>query len=118
MLISSGWAWYNASNQAYDPSNNANPTYRQQAEQDGYFTTNAQYASFPETIESIFYAWRITGDPIWQEYNWGIFQALERESSATVPYASISDVNQQGSFVDYLPRYVTLPDKSDGQCHS
>jgi hypothetical protein len=43
---------------------------------------------------------------MWQDYNWEIFQALAHESSATVPYASIGDDEQPGSFVDYLPRYV------------
>jgi mannosyl-oligosaccharide alpha-1,2-mannosidase len=91
-------------NEAYDPSNNDNAEYRQEGAQLGYFTTNGYYASFPETIESIFYSYRITGDPVWQEYNWEIFQALARESNASVPYARIGDDEQPGSFVDYLPR--------------
>ena len=66
---------------------------------------NGYYVSFPETIESIFYSHRITGGHRWLEYNWEIFQALERESNATVPYASIIDIERPDSFVNYLPGY-------------
>lgn len=102
-----GWAWYNASNLAYDPTWNSDDTFRESGKEFGYFITpgNEQYDSFPETIESIFYAYRITGDTRWQDYNWGIFQALERESTSTIPCAPISNVNIPKSFISELPRY-------------
>jgi mannosyl-oligosaccharide alpha-1,2-mannosidase len=103
-----GWGWYNASNEAYDPSWDTDTDYRAQAEEYGYFITGSQYDSFPETIESIFYAYRITGDSRWQDYQWEIFQALERESTATIPSAPISDVEVPQSFISELPRYVKM----------
>jgi mannosyl-oligosaccharide alpha-1,2-mannosidase len=99
-----GWAWYNASNEAYDPSWDENASYRLQAKQFGYFITGAEYDSFPESIESIFYAYRTTGDSRWQDYNWGIFQALEQESTLTTPCAPISNVEVPQSFISELPR--------------
>lgn len=49
----------------------------------------------PETIESLFVMWRITGDPKYREWGWQIFQAFEKwtklESGA---YASVSDVTR------------------------
>ncbi len=99
-----GWGWYNASNEAYDPSWDSNPNYRAEGKKLGYFITSAEYDSFPESIESIFYAYRITGDKKWQDYNWQIFKSLERESTGTVPQAPISDVNMPGSFINELPR--------------
>lgn len=102
-----GWSWYNASNLAYDPSQDTNATARQQGKEYGHFITDPEYDSFPESIESIFYAYRITGDSKWQDYNWEIFQALQEESTATIPDAPISDVNKPMSFVNELPAYVS-----------
>lgn len=51
---------------------------------------------------------------MWQEYNWEIFEALARERSDTVPYASIGDDEKLGNFVDYLPRYVYRSFQIDG----
>lgn len=32
----------------------------------------------PETVESLFIAYRLTGDPIYRENGWQIFQAIEK----------------------------------------
>ncbi|KAJ6033872.1 mannosyl-oligosaccharide alpha-1-2-mannosidase 1B [Penicillium canescens] len=89
-------AWYNSSNKAYDPAYNNNATYRAEATKYGYFIEDPSYRSYPEPLESIWYAYRITGDTRWQEYNWEIFQALDTHRSAAVPYTEISDVNAPG----------------------
>lgn len=100
------WAWYNASNEAYDPADNTNATRRAEAAQDGYFITDPIYDAFPEALESVFYAYRITGDTVWQDYNWNTFQSIKNQLAPTGPDPAISDVNQPGSFVNSLPRYV------------
>ncbi|KAJ5735533.1 mannosyl-oligosaccharide alpha-1-2-mannosidase 1B [Penicillium malachiteum] len=85
--------WFNGSNQPYDSSYNTS-TYRAEAAKNGgYFIEDAAYASYPEPLESIFYAYRVTGDERWQEYNWQIFNALNTTRSKAVPYAEITDVN-------------------------
>jgi mannosyl-oligosaccharide alpha-1,2-mannosidase len=89
-------AWYNSSNKAYNPAYNNNATYRAEAIKYGYFIEDPSYRSYPEPLESIWYAYRLTGDTRWQEYNWEIFQALDTHRSAAVPYAEISDVNAPG----------------------
>ncbi|QDS72501.1 hypothetical protein FKW77_000025 [Venturia effusa] len=49
----------------------------------------------PETVESLFYMWRITGDEIYREWGWEIFEAFIKHT--TVPdgagFSSIGDVN-------------------------
>lgn len=48
----------------------------------------------PETVESLFIAWRLTGDVRYREYAWGIFQAIEKH--CRLPgggYATILDVD-------------------------
>ena len=83
---------------AGDSSYNNNSDLRAYAAKNGYFIPpdkwlGNSYLSFPETIESIFYAWRITGDERWQEYNWEIFNALNTTRSEDIPYWEITDVN-------------------------
>ncbi|CRG89506.1 mannosyl-oligosaccharide alpha-1,2-mannosidase [Talaromyces islandicus] len=99
------WGWYNESNEAYDPSWNDNRSYRQQASEFGYFITSPEWDSFPESLESIFYAYRITGETRFQDYNWEIVQSIERQSTATTPSEPISDVNKPKSFISDLPAY-------------
>lgn len=49
----------------------------------------------PETVESLFVMWRITGDPIYREWGWKIFQAFERHTFVGEGrgYTSVNDVN-------------------------
>ncbi|KAF9273115.1 mannosyl-oligosaccharide alpha-1,2-mannosidase [Mortierella alpina] len=50
----------------------------------------------PETIESLFYMWRFTGDEKYREWGWKIFEAIETHSR--VPsggYSSIRDVRRK-----------------------
>ncbi|KAJ5662382.1 mannosyl-oligosaccharide alpha-1-2-mannosidase 1B [Penicillium maclennaniae] len=99
-------AWYNQNNTAYDNEYNLNATYRAEAAKNGYFITDPSYRDYPEPIESIWYAYRITGDTRWQDYNWEIFQALDTERSKSTPYAEISDVNAPGGgeLINYVAR--------------
>ncbi|KAJ8095049.1 mannosyl-oligosaccharide alpha-1,2-mannosidase [Marasmius tenuissimus] len=38
---------------------------------------DARYMLRPETVESLFLAWRLTGDQKYRDYSWKIFQAIE-----------------------------------------
>ncbi|KAJ5574701.1 mannosyl-oligosaccharide alpha-1-2-mannosidase 1B [Penicillium hetheringtonii] len=100
-------AWYNEHNEAYDNSYNTNSTTRSYAAKYGYFIEDPSYRSYPEPIESFWYAYRITGDTRWQDYNWEIFQALNTTRSKSVPYAEISDVNAPfgGELVNYVSSF-------------
>ena len=49
----------------------------------------------PETVESLLFAYRITGDPVYREWGWRIFEAFERH--CRLPgggYAGIRDVDE------------------------
>lgn len=52
------------------------------------------YRGRPETIESVLYMWRITGDPIWQERGWQMFCSWVTHSMTRVGFANIHDVTQ------------------------
>lgn len=44
-------------------------------------------------LESVFYAWRITGDSKYQEFAWKAFQSLQASCKAPASYSSIDNVN-------------------------
>ncbi|XP_019442660.1 PREDICTED: mannosyl-oligosaccharide 1,2-alpha-mannosidase MNS1-like [Lupinus angustifolius] len=46
----------------------------------------------PETIESLFYLWRLTGNRTYQEWGWDIFQAFENNSRIEAGYVGLRDV--------------------------
>ncbi|KAL4272356.1 hypothetical protein GQ457_13G018780 [Hibiscus cannabinus] len=47
----------------------------------------------PETVESLFYLWRVTGNRTYQEWGWNIFQAFEKNSRIESGYVGLKDVN-------------------------
>lgn len=47
----------------------------------------------PEVLESVFYAWSITGDSKYQEFAWKAFQSLQASCKAPASYSSIDNVN-------------------------
>ncbi|KAF9157035.1 mannosyl-oligosaccharide alpha-1,2-mannosidase [Linnemannia schmuckeri] len=49
----------------------------------------------PETAESLFYLWRLTGDDKYRHWGWNIFEAIEKYSKvASGGYSSIHDIRQ------------------------
>lgn len=62
---------------------------------------NSEFILRPEVVESIWYAWRLTGDPVWQERAWEIFQALEQHCKTSAGYHGLRHVdNPQAGFID------------------
>jgi len=43
-------------------------------------------------VESLFYLYRATKDPIYREWGWNIFSAFEKHTRLDEGYAAISDV--------------------------
>ncbi|KZT58231.1 glycoside hydrolase family 47 protein [Calocera cornea HHB12733] len=61
-------------------------------DQRGFWVQDARFVLRPEVVESMFYAWRITGDPVWQERVWDAFQAVKKYCKAPAAYASLVTV--------------------------
>jgi endoplasmic reticulum Man9GlcNAc2 1,2-alpha-mannosidase len=56
---------------------------------------DARYILRPETVESLFLAWRLTGDVRYREQGWAIFQAIEKHCKIeTGGYASVLNVDE------------------------
>jgi mannosyl-oligosaccharide alpha-1,2-mannosidase len=71
-----------------------------------YNPTKLDYLLRPETVESCFLLWRTTGDVVWRERGWTIFEALLNETSVeNSGFASIRDVYRIGGpKKDEMPR--------------
>ena len=49
--------------------------------------------------------WKVTGDTIWRERGWRIFQALEKEAKTSSGYSSLYNVTVPGfPLMDNMPR--------------
>lgn len=49
----------------------------------------------PETVESLFIAYRLTGDQMYRDYGWQIFQAIEKHCKVeTGGYVSVLNVDE------------------------
>ncbi|KAG0263552.1 mannosyl-oligosaccharide alpha-1,2-mannosidase [Mortierella polycephala] len=52
----------------------------------------------PETVESLFYMWRFTGDEKYREWGWKIFLAIEKYSKVkSGGYSSIHDIRRKNN---------------------
>ncbi|KAG0028529.1 hypothetical protein BGZ81_004645 [Podila clonocystis] len=50
----------------------------------------------PETVESLFYLWRLTKNEMYREWGWKIFEAIEKHSKvSTGGYSSIHDIRRK-----------------------
>lgn len=67
-----------------------------------------RYILRPEAIESVFYMWRITGDPEWEQTAWEMFLAVANGTATQLGSASVKDVTVARSQVqhdDYMESF-------------
>ncbi|OAT10644.1 mannosyl-oligosaccharide alpha-1,2-mannosidase [Blastomyces gilchristii SLH14081] len=62
-------------------------------EEEGFYITHSNYNLRPEVIESYYYAYRVTGDPMYQEWVWEAFEAVRKICRTESGFTSIGDVN-------------------------
>merc|ERR1719343_1451807 len=53
---------------------------------------SSEYRLRPETLESLFYLYRITGNETYREWSWNIFQAINKHTRTKYGFAKASDV--------------------------
>ncbi|EPE03349.1 glycoside hydrolase family 47 protein [Ophiostoma piceae UAMH 11346] len=64
--------------------------------QPGFMTINdRRYILRPEAIESVWYMYRITGDPSWQAKGWRMFEAVIRATRTDAGHSAIGDVTRR-----------------------
>ncbi|MCJ1308085.1 maturation of Asn-linked oligosaccharides protein [Agyrium rufum] len=62
----------------------------------GFYITNSFYDLRPEVVESYYYAYRATGDSIYQDWAWEAFLAINATCRTNSGFSSVSDVNAAG----------------------
>ncbi|KAJ9455052.1 Mannosyl-oligosaccharide alpha-1 [Diplonema papillatum] len=86
------------------------------------FPFRPNYLLRPETAESLFYLWRATRDPVYRDWGWRIFEAIERHCQVcrgceVSGYSEISDVHaasprltgrQESFFIAETLKYLFL----------
>jgi mannosyl-oligosaccharide alpha-1,2-mannosidase len=76
---------------AYEPQHEGQ---WEQVRKSGFWVTDARWMLRPETVESYFYAYRITGDKMYQEWAWDAYTAYVNASKAPYGYAEVEDVTK------------------------
>ncbi|KAL1700218.1 glycoside hydrolase family 47 protein [Schizophyllum commune] len=71
-----------------------------------YALKKNEYLLRPETLESLYLLWKITGEPRWRERAWKIFESIEIHTKTTSGYASLRSVETTpGVKQDDMPSY-------------
>lgn len=60
----------------------------------------AYYILRPEALETMYYLNQITGDPIYREWGWEMWSAVEKFCRVRYGYSSMDNVNRIGSFTN------------------
>lgn len=77
----------------------------------------AHYLLRPETVESFFVLYHLTGDPIYREWGWEVFQSIERYCKTEAAYGKLADVksttlavqdNMESFFLAETLKYIYL----------
>ncbi|KAF9286556.1 hypothetical protein BGZ68_002799 [Mortierella alpina] len=72
----------------------------------GFYVIDPEYGLRPETIESLFVMYRITGDGKYQDYAWSIAQAIEKNCKTKIGYSTLANVmDASEGMTDRMPSY-------------
>ncbi|KAL1884134.1 hypothetical protein VTK73DRAFT_6803 [Phialemonium thermophilum] len=74
----------------------------------GFVSLNdRRYILRPEAIESVWYMYRITGDPSWQEKGWRMFESIVAATQTPIGHSAIDDVafGGQPSWTDNMESF-------------
>ncbi|KAH7907888.1 glycoside hydrolase family 47 protein [Hygrophoropsis aurantiaca] len=97
------WGAPDASGRVLAPKKGAKPP---RGKKRDYVVRNADYYLRPETVESLYILYRVTGDVRWRQHGWAIFQAIERITKMPAGYATVKGVNtHKPRLSDSMPSY-------------
>ncbi|KAF8540423.1 glycoside hydrolase [Trichophaea hybrida] len=68
--------------------------HQMQRNKTGWWVIDARWMLRPETVESYFYAYRITGEKKYQDWAWDAYTAYVRAAKADHGYAEVQDVTR------------------------
>ncbi|KAK2463623.1 hypothetical protein APHAL10511_004374 [Amanita phalloides] len=71
-----------------------------------YYAMKDFYLLRPETVESMYLLWKLTGENKWRERGWEIFQAIEKHARTEYGYASVTMLNNTPAHLkDEMPSF-------------
>jgi len=71
-----------------------------------YLASKPAYLLRPETVESLYILWRVTGDSKWRARGWEIFKAIRRETKTSSGFANLRTVERSPApKEDSMPSY-------------
>ncbi|KAF9437091.1 hypothetical protein BGZ76_002007 [Entomortierella beljakovae] len=72
----------------------------------GFYVMDPEYILGPETVESLFVMYRITGDAKYQDYAWEIAQSIERNCKTRFGYSNLANVmDASEGMADRMPSH-------------
>ncbi|KAI9151930.1 putative mannosyl-oligosaccharide alpha-1,2-mannosidase 1B [Paramyrothecium foliicola] len=73
----------------------------------GFWANSPGYILRPETMESIYYAYRLTGDPKYQDFAWTAFNRIKVHCRVGGGYAGITDVTafDGGQYINQMQSF-------------
>ncbi|OJJ49202.1 hypothetical protein ASPZODRAFT_61441 [Penicilliopsis zonata CBS 506.65] len=67
---------------------------------------SSKYLLRPEAIESVFIMYRLTGDSVWREKGWAMFEAISKHCRTDLAHSAISDVTvETPRFIDEMESF-------------
>lgn len=102
-----GFRWV-ASELPVDDETNPEPPAEQADfyEKAGFWATSTAYILRPETIETLYYAYRATGDAKFQDMAWEAFQNINAAAKTGAAYSSLKDVTvEDGGFINKMESF-------------
>ncbi|KJZ74590.1 hypothetical protein HIM_05940 [Hirsutella minnesotensis 3608] len=95
-----------------DPSKTKNGGAAPQSQRDfykkaGFWSAAGTYILRPETLESVYYAYRMTGDKKYQDMAWRAFESINRVCRVEGGFAELADVMQSngGGYIDQMQSF-------------
>lgn len=102
-----GFRWFDDTRPA-DNDNRAPPAGQQGFyDQAGFWASSPQYILRPETMESIYYAYRLTGDAKYQDLAWTAFNRIKVACRVGSGYAAINNVTARdgGGYINQMQSF-------------
>ncbi|KAL6710965.1 hypothetical protein ACN47E_006840 [Coniothyrium glycines] len=96
------WSWVPKFSYDEPPYMPENARQNKEALDHGFWSREPQYKGRPEYVESLFYAWRITGEQRYREWAWEAFTAMEEHCKAPFGYAQLADVYMSGGSTNWI----------------
>jgi mannosyl-oligosaccharide alpha-1,2-mannosidase len=89
--------WVTSDTAANDPNNPQPPADQLDFyDKSGFYITSGVYLLRPEVLESFYYAYRATGNSMYQDWAWNAFVAINSTARVGSGFAELDNVNVKG----------------------